>query len=504
MRLSLASRTGFGVLLALTGACNNSPMEVADASETKGDETTKGSSEEDDENASSGAGSESTKGQESQGSTTTVTSADSTTAMSTSLSASGSATDTSTTGPEQSTDEESETTESAGTGLEPNRGCTGEAPPSVTLTEVIGALDDPDAPANTGGNPIGPTALRFIAADPGHAYVSLRSGKLLRIDLADPVNGREVILRVDAPLGLECGFFSFEFHPDYDGVSEQRLYVSHTPECELGFFEPARSLLSEYAFDGATATYVRDVISIDQPANNHNGGLVMFGPDGYLYFALGDGGGRTNQFIHGQDPTTPLATILRFDPDDLETPPPGNLTADMVGGAQVFPFILHWGLRNPWQFSFDRVTGDLYIADVGEVNWEEIDVLPAGAGPSNFGWPAFEGTSMCPGCQGAQLYPGVTDVKPIHVYPRMTQASISGGFVYRGTAIPELWGRYVYADFTMNGIRGLTWDGADGSCDHGEIVDRVGSGIVSFAEDLDGELYVVHMVERSIFRLDPS
>src|SRR5690606_36527377 len=99
----------------------------------------------------------------------------------------------------------------AGTRLEPNRGCTGEAPPSVTLTEVIGALDDPDAPANTGGNPIGPTALRFIAADPGHAYVSLRSGKLLRIDLADPVNGREVILRVDAPLGLECGFFSFEF-----------------------------------------------------------------------------------------------------------------------------------------------------------------------------------------------------------------------------------------------------------------------------------------------------
>src|SRR5690606_22230884 len=151
------------------------------------------------------------------------------------------------------------------------------------------------------------------------------------------------------PLGLECGFFSFEFHPDYDGISETRLYVSHTPECESGFGS-AQSLLSEYTYDGATVTHVRDVFSVAQPQNNHNGGLVMFGPDGLLYFGLGDGGGSNDQYSNGQNPATPLGSILRFNPDALENAPAGNLTSDMLGGAEVFPFILHWGLRNPWQF----------------------------------------------------------------------------------------------------------------------------------------------------------
>lgn len=494
MRLSLASRTGFGVLLALTGACNNSPMEVADASETKGDETTRGSGDDEDaedSTSSADSGSTQTSGSQTNGDTSSAT------VTSTSSAATSTGTSTSNSeGPDNTTDEEVETSGSTETGQEPNRGCTGEPLPSVKLTEVVTGLANP-------------TGFRFLPSDPGHAYISLRAGTLLRVDLSDPMNGRETILTVETGTSLECGFLSFAFHPDFDGTTEQRLYVSHTPECATTPFGPASSLLAEYNFDGQTATFSRDVVSVEQPANNHNGGLVLFGPDGYLYFGLGDGGGSNDQYGNGQNPATPLATILRYDVDALDTPPPGNLTSDMLGGADVYPYILHWGLRNPWQFSFDRATDDLYIGDVGQDTREEINVLPAGSGPSNFGWPAFEGDGPCPGCQNASLYSGSTDVKPIHTYAHEAgnfapALSVTGGYVYRGSAIPGLWGRYIYADYQSDWVAALTWDGSSGSCDHGELIDMQRGGFVSFEEDADGELYLVHLNDGLVYRLDPA
>lgn len=402
--------------------------------------------------------------------------------------ASGSTSDT----PEPTSDESAgeAASSTSGSSQNPRRACDGEPLPSVTLTEVIRDLDDP-------------IAAEFPAADPGYVYVALRAGRLLRIALADPENDREELFNLDVSTDGECGFLSFAFHPSFDGKDEQRFYVSHTSQCA-----GSDSVVGEYVLDGSAATHSRDIFSVEQPASNHNGGHVAFGPDGALYLGIGDGGGGNDQYGHGQNPATALAAIVRVDVDDPETPPSGNLTSEAIGGGEVNPWILHWGLRNPWRFSFDRVTGDLYIADVGQDAWEEIDVLRAGSGPANFGWPAFEGAVECPSCGDAELYAGATDVKPIHVYAHSdgdgANRSISGGVVYRGSAIPDLYGRYLYADYVGGWIAALTWDGDDASCDHGDLVTRQREGLVSFAEDTEGEVYVVHITDGTIARIDPT
>lgn len=375
-------------------------------------------------------------------------------------------------------------------GPDPHRVCDGAALPNVVLTPFIENLENP-------------IAAEFLPQDPGHVYVALRGGRLLRIDLDDPSEGREELFDLDVSTDGECGFLSFAFHPNYDGSSERRFYVSHTSQCA-----GSNSVISEYVLSGGAITQVRDIVAVSQPASNHNGGHVAFGPDGHLYFGLGDGGGSNDQYRHGQNPTTPLAAILRFDVDDPDTPPAGNLTSDMLGGAEVDERIFHWGLRNPWRFSFDRATGDLYIGDVGQGAWEEIDFLPAGAPSANFGWPAFEGQVECPSCGGATLHAASTHTKPIHVYENPEGEgdgrSITGGVVYRGSRIPNLYGRYLYGEYIEGWIAALTWDGNDGSCDHGELVTRLRQGIVSFAEDDDGEVYVVHISDGTLYRLDPA
>lgn len=372
--------------------------------------------------------------------------------------------------------------------------CSGAPVPALQFTEVLTELDRPIHAVTPNG-------------DASTLFVAERGGRLLRFDLSQPNPEPVEILSVTTVTNAECGFLSVALHPNFDGVNERRLYVSYNPACPSQ--GGGSSALDEYLVTGDGATFERSLFSVMQPQNNHNGGLVTFGPDGYLYFGLGDGGGSNDQHGangNGQDVNVPLGKILRFDVDDVDTPPAGNVTSADVGGVSVDGRVLHYGLRNPWRFSFDRETDDLYIGDVGQNTWEEISFAPAGAGPLNFGWAAREGFVACPTCSGKTLLPGSTATDPILSYPRGSGGSVTGGFVYRGRAIPGLWGRYLYGDYAQGTLSALTYDGAGGVCDEVEelLPNLPGQSLASFAEDANGEIYVVNISRGTISRIDPE
>ncbi len=380
--------------------------------------------------------------------------------------------------------------------------CSGTPFPALQLTEVIGGLDSPVHAVT----PAGDASTMFVAE---------RGGSVKRFDIsqADP-SGTE-LLSFNASTTGECGLLSIALHPNFDGAGENRLYVSHNPSCSQ---QGGSSAIDVYTVSGDSATQSGTLYETMQPESNHNGGLIAFGPDGYLYFGLGDGGGSNDMHGmtgNGQNPNVPLGSILRLDVDAPDTPPAGNLSSDDVGGASVDSRILHYGLRNPWRFSFDRVTDDLYIGDVGQNTWEEISFAAAGSGPINFGWAAREGFEACPGCGNKQVLSGTTAVDPIHSYPTDTgqssgffNGSVTGGFVYRGSNIPALYGRYIFGEYVRGEIFALTYDGNGGSCD---VVDEAIPGanlpaesLASFAEDADGELYLINMARGTISRIDPQ
>jgi glucose/arabinose dehydrogenase len=206
----------------------------------------------------------------------------------------------------------------------------------------------------------------------------------------------------------------------------------------------------------------RELLVVEQPYANHNGGQLAIGPDGYLYIGLGDGGGRGDPLGHGQDTSTLLGSILRIDPERAsdEGPayviPPGNPFADSDESA---PEIWAYGARNPWRFSFDGQTGDLWVADVGQNEHEEINRLPSNGGfdagrGANLGWAEMEGTHPFDGGENP-----ADGVLPIFEYGRDEGCSVIGGYVYRGDAIPGLQGTYLYTDYCGTGVRGLQVDG---------------------------------------------
>ena len=241
--------------------------------------------------------------------------------------------------------------------------------------------------------------------------------------------------------------------------------------------------------DVANTTEVARLFTITDFASNHNGGWLAFGPnDGYLYIGLGDGGGGGDPLQNAQNPDALLGKILRIDVDATGRDvgrrsygiPPGN---PFVGGGGQ-PEIWALGLRNPWRFSFDPDGGDLYIGDVGQGNWEEIDRQPAdSAGGENYGWNVMEGRH----CYGGECEQ-TGYVKPIAEYDHQLGCSVTGGYVYRGAAQPELEGVYVFGDFCSGIIFTLQVD--EGTIDPKRVLDS-GLGISSFGTDEDGEIYVV-------------
>ncbi|HET6399209.1 MAG TPA: PQQ-dependent sugar dehydrogenase, partial [Candidatus Thermoplasmatota archaeon] len=227
----------------------------------------------------------------------------------------------------------------------------------------------------------------------------------------------------------------------------------------------------------------RELFAMGQPYANHNGGTVTFGPDGRLYLGLGDGGGAGDPRGHAQSKDIRLGKVLRFDVDSFPSgpavPAAGNPFYERGGDRAIWVY----GVRNPWRFSFDRATGDLWVADVGQNEWEEVNVLRSGrqAG-ANLGWDKFEGRQRFE--QGDA--PG--HVPPVHVYSHAGgRCSVTGGFVYRGSAIPGLAGQYVFGDYCSGEVWAL--DAARPREAH--LLLRVDDRLASFGEDAAGELYVV-------------
>jgi glucose/arabinose dehydrogenase len=265
-------------------------------------------------------------------------------------------------------------------------------------------------------------------------------------------------------LGAEQGLLGFALHPKY--AENKKYYVDFTDK-------RGDTRIVEMSPSGR-----REILMIKQPYANHNGGHLAFGPDGKLYVGTGDGGWANDPHGNGQNKRALLAKMLRID----------------VDAAKPEPEIIQIGLRNPWRYSFDRKTGDLYIADVGQDKWEEIDVAPAGKLTGlNFGWNIMEGAHCFrgPTCDQSGL------TLPVVEYDHKQGCSVTGGYVYRGKALPELDGFYFYSDFCTGMLRGFRWQ-AGKVIDHYDFKRAIDpenklAKISSFGEDADGELYVLSL-----------
>lgn len=241
----------------------------------------------------------------------------------------------------------------------------------------------------------------------------------------------------------------------------------------------------------------RTVITQTQPYSNHNGGDIKFGPDGYLYIALGDGGSGGDPHGNGQNLDTLLGKVLRIDPRGGK---PYAIPSDnpFVDDPKAKDEIWAYGLRNPWRFSFDAGTGDLLIGDVGQSAWEEIDWAPADSkGGENYGWSQMEGNH--PFRDGTEP---ANHVPPVHEYDRTgLGCSVTGGYVYRGKAIPDLMGQYVFSDYCDGTIRALQME--NGKVTGASDLGVNGGEVISFVQGGTGELYVLD-IGGSVYRIDPA
>jgi uncharacterized protein (TIGR03437 family) len=293
----------------------------------------------------------------------------------------------------------------------------------------------------------------------------------------------------------ECGLLGLAFPPGF--ADRRRFYVNYTnSDCTISTI--ARYRLSANA-DVADATSEEIILQQRQPFENHNGGRLAFGPDGYLYAGFGDGGSGGDPQNNGQNLGAWLGKILRFDPESGTAPyaiPPTN---PFVNDARARPEIWAYGLRNPWRFSFDRETGDLWIADVGQNRAEEINLQPASSkGGENYGWRLMEGLSCYnpSNCDRSGL------TLPVLEYTRERgDVSVTGGFVYRGTRWPSLRSAYVYGDYASGRIWGIR---RAGTLFNNSLLLDTNLTISSFGEDEAGELYVAGHGSGEVFRIEAT
>ncbi|MFJ3300498.1 PQQ-dependent sugar dehydrogenase [Streptomyces bacillaris] len=348
----------------------------------------------------------------------------------------------------------------------------GEPPaqPQVVLTEVARAQ--------------GPSA--GAAGPDGRVWIAERAGtvRILGDDgLSDPV----LDISAETTTDGERGLLGVAFAPEFT-----HFYISYT-DLE------GTSTIDEFAVeDGELRSDTRrTVLTQEQPYANHNGGEIKFGPDGYLYIAFGDGGSGGDPHGNGQNLDTLLGKLLRIDPRGAV---PYAVPADnpFVADENARDEIWSYGLRNPWRFSFDAGTGDLLIGDVGQSEWEEIDWAPADSkGGENYGWSSMEGNHPFRG--GTEP---ANHVPPVHEYDRSgLGCSVTGGFVYRGEAIADLAGSYVYSDYCDGTLRTLKIENGEVTAE-GDLGVQ-GGEVISFVEAGDGELYVLS-IGGQIHRLNPA
>ena len=322
----------------------------------------------------------------------------------------------------------------------------------------------------------------FIVERPGRIRI-LRAGQLLATPFLDIVD------RVGT--GGERGLLGLAFHPDY--AVNGYFYVNYSDRDGNTRVE---RLSASADPDRADPSSARLVIGIDQPYANHNGGMIAFGPDGMLFIGMGDGGSANDPHGNGQNRTTLLGAMLRVDVDGGD---PYAIPADnpFAGRADARGEIWALGLRNPWRFSFDRGGPRLYIADVGQNAWEEIDIVNAAEVGLNFGWNVMEGTH----CFSAATCDQAGLTLPAVEYGHDQGCSVIGGYVYRGSAIQFLAGHYLYSDWCRGWLRSFRLDGEGAVTEHTEWpVGDIGNPL-GFGEDAAGEVYVASQNGR-VYRLE--
>jgi len=350
-----------------------------------------------------------------------------------------------------------------------------------------------------------PVHVAVPPADMHRLFVVEQPGTI-RI-VKDGVTLPEAFLDIPERVGCcgERGLLSVAFHPHY--ASNGRFFVDYTNN-------DGDTVLASYLVGADPDRADRDsehiLLTVEQPFPNHNGGQLAFGPDGYLYVGMGDGGSGGDPNEVAQDDGALLGKLLRLDVDsaapDYAVPP----TNPLAGRGKPLGLIWAKGLRNPWRFSFDRLTSDLYIGDVGQDRFEEIDVQPAAsAGGENYGWDIFEGNACfepdpfpeCPQ-QSGEFTPPVLDYGD-------PGCSVTGGFVYRGCALPDWHGQYFFADFCDSSVRSFRLvDGAVTDLQDRTAALAPGGGrsigaVTSFGEDAHGELYLVDY-DGEIYRIAPA
>lgn len=292
--------------------------------------------------------------------------------------------------------------------------------------------------------------------------------------------------------GGEKGLLSIAFHPQYK--ENGLFYVDYTTRTS-----GLHTIIAEFSrigYNHADPLSERMLFKIRQPFGNHNGGQLVFGPDGYLYIGMGDGGAANDPHDNGQKTDTLLGALLRISVDRKTGGKPYGIPSDnpFIGQRRFREEIWAYGLRNPWRFTFDAGNGRLYLADVGQDRYEEIDIIKKGR---NYGWNIMEGNICTPGvnrrCNKSGLEP------PIFTYPQPQGFSITGGFVYRGNSIPDLCGVYIYGDYGTQRIWGLRFDGRRVTRQRELLNTR--HAISSFGQDQELEIYVTDHQSGKIMKI---
>jgi glucose/arabinose dehydrogenase len=339
-----------------------------------------------------------------------------------------------------------------------------------------------------------PVALTFAPGDPsGRLFIVEKTGtiRIMRGGGIEREAPPFLDFRTRVSKASEQGLLGLAFHPRF--AENRRLYVNLTDA--KGDTRVIELTVAANDPDRVDRDSARELLFVDQPYSNHNGGHLAFGPDGLLYVGLGDGGAANDPKGNGQNPTALLGKMLTLDVDAM--------------GAAAKPRIVALGLRNPWRYAFDRTTGDLWIADVGQNLFEEVDVMtPAmrrASTPPNFGWNVMESMH----CFATPTCDPKPYVAPVVEYDHDEGCSITGGAVYRGRALPQLDGLYFYADYCTALVRSLRWKGPDAAVadvwDWRAALDpkETLANLSAFGEDADGELYLLSL-DGDVYKLVPA